>query len=290
MATTCPPGPETAFVDFGTVKLAVLAAVQGVTEVLPISATAHARLLAALGLWPDFGPAFSGALASAVALALIVWLHRDVRAVVAGPIAALQTGDTRTFEFRLAVALAVAVVPLAGLRLVLRRPLADCASALNGFATLGAALLAVAALMVVVEIFGRRNRGFADLRLRDAVVVGLLVALAAVPGVAVPAAALAGALAMNLDRPSALRWALLVTVPGLLFGGLTALAALRKTGLDAAGWQVFATAWGVTFLAALAATAALAWLFARLGTWPFAVWRLLFGAFLLLVAALGVLE
>lgn len=290
MATTCTPGAEIAFVDVGAAKLAGLGAIHGATDVWPISSAAHERLLAALSLWPDFGPAFTAALASAVALALIVFLRREVGSVLAGPIGALQTGDTRAFDFRLAVGVMIAAAPLAVARLALRRPLADCASPLNGLATVGLALVVVAVILGVVEILGRRRRTFADIRLRDAVVVGLAQALAVVPGVAAPAAALAAALAMNLDRPSALRWALLVTLPGLLVTGAAGLSALRGAGLDGPAWQTVAVAWGATFAAALVAVWTLSWLFERFGAWPIVVWRLLFGGFLLLVAVLGVLD
>lgn len=290
MATACTNGLDTGFVDLGATKVAVLGAIEGVTETLAVSATAHTRLVPALIGWADPGGPFVAALQIAVVIAIVVHFRRDVWRVTGGALGALQRDDYAAFEFRLAVGMLVASLPLAFALLVGRRALAACESALNTLWVVGGATLAVAVALAIAELVRRHERSFDEIRLRDVAAVGLAQALAVVPGVSWLGATLAAALLVGLRRADAIRLAAVVALPMLVFGGLRGLMVLRRAGLDAAGWKTLGLGLAVATVAAVVGLALLRALTARFGTWPLVAYRALLGAFLLLVAGLGVLE
>src|ERR1700758_3915534 len=93
MADVCTQGVDTGFVALGYTKVAVLGVVQGITELMPISSTAHMRIVPALFGWQDPGSAFSAAMQLAALAAVIGYFWRDVKGVVVGSLSALGRRD-----------------------------------------------------------------------------------------------------------------------------------------------------------------------------------------------------
>src|SRR5579875_904343 len=91
MSGGCAAGVNTSFATLGYSKVAVLGLVQGVSELLPISSTAHMRIVPALLGWPDPGSAFSAAMQMAALVAVIFFFRGDIRAIATGSARALQT-------------------------------------------------------------------------------------------------------------------------------------------------------------------------------------------------------
>src|SRR5580700_7132573 len=97
MVDTCTLGVDTGFATLGYGKVAALGVLQGITELLPISSTAHMRLVPALFGWPDPGSAFSAAMQLAALAAVISYFWSDVRALAVNSLAAI---GQRRFEDR----------------------------------------------------------------------------------------------------------------------------------------------------------------------------------------------
>src|SRR5271155_4525359 len=105
MANACAGGIDTGFVALGYAKVAFLGVIQGITELLPISSTAHMRIVPALLGWRDPGSAFSAAMQMAALAAVVSYFWRDVRDVVAGSVTAVRERDFNSKWFLLAVAI-----------------------------------------------------------------------------------------------------------------------------------------------------------------------------------------
>ena len=119
MAEACTNGIDTGFVALGYAKVAVLGVVQGITELMPISSTAHMRIVPALFGWQDPGSAFSAAMQMAALAAVIAYFWRDVRDIVIGSLGALARRDFSDHSLRLAIGIVIGTIPigLAGLAL-----------------------------------------------------------------------------------------------------------------------------------------------------------------------------
>src|SRR5260370_41940291 len=110
-ADICVQGLDTGFVELGYAKVAILGVVQGITELLPVSSTAHMRIVPALLGWRDPGSAFSAAMQLAALAAVVSYYWSDVRGLVVGSLSAAARGDVRDWDFRFALLIVLATCP-----------------------------------------------------------------------------------------------------------------------------------------------------------------------------------
>src|SRR6202048_2025396 len=107
MAEACTQGIDTGFVALGYAKVAVLGVVQGITELLPISSTAHMRIVPALLGWQDPGSAFSAAMQLAALAAVVSYFWSDVRALAVNSVTAIGRGQFQDRHLKLAFGIAI---------------------------------------------------------------------------------------------------------------------------------------------------------------------------------------
>lgn len=290
MASACTNGIDTGFAKLDAVQVATLGVVQGITELLPISSTAHMRIVPTFMGWPDPGSAFSAAMQLAALFAVISYFWKDVAGVVNGSIRAARDGDYRSFDFRLGVGIVIATVPIVIGGVLLKKQLNACGSPLRELWVIGAASVGMAVLLAIAELVCRHKRSFEEIRLRDAVIVGLAQVGALIPGVSRSGSTLTAALLLNLKREDAARFSFLLGLPAIFGAGVKELLELRHAGLDAHGWQILGIGLGTASLSAFVAIWTLMKVMEKFSAWPFVIYRALMGGFLLLCVWLGVLE
>ena len=121
MADVCTQGVDTGFIALGFAKVALLGVVQGITELLPISSTAHMRLVPALFGWQDPGSAFSAAMQLAALAAVVSYFWKDVRDLVANSIQAIVRRQFHDHHFRFSIWIIFATAPIGIAGLLLAR-------------------------------------------------------------------------------------------------------------------------------------------------------------------------
>jgi undecaprenyl-diphosphatase len=183
----CAGGIDTSFVALGPLKVAFLGVVQGITELLPVSSTAHMRAIPALLGWPDPGSAFSAAMQLAALAAVLAYFRSDLTGLVSGSLGALRRRDWRDHDFRLAMAIVIATIPIAIAGALLSKVLNACHTPLRTPLLIGVACVALAVLLGLAELSARHVRSADRLRLRDAVLIGLAQMGALIPGRTLPA-------------------------------------------------------------------------------------------------------
>src|ERR1700724_4862636 len=112
MASACTEGLDTGFVALGYAKVAVLGVVQGITELMPISSTAHMRIVPALLGWQDPGSAFSAAMQLGALAAVVRYFWSDVRQLAVSSLTAVARRDFKDQYFRLALWIVLATIPI----------------------------------------------------------------------------------------------------------------------------------------------------------------------------------
>lgn len=137
MADVCTQGVDTGFIALGFAKVALLGVVQGITELLPISSTAHMRLVPALFGWQDPGSAFSAAMQLAALAAVVSYFWKDVRDLVANSIQAIVRRQFRDHHFRFSIWIIFATAPIGIAGLLLARLLNTCNSPLRSISVIG---------------------------------------------------------------------------------------------------------------------------------------------------------
>ncbi len=287
MADACTQGLDTGFVSLGYAKVAFLGIVQGLTELLPVSSTAHMRIVPALLGWQDPGSAFSAALQLAALAAVVTYFWRDVRAIVTGSIGAVARRDFGSWDFRFAVWIVLATVPIVLAGLLLSSRLNACGSQLRSLPVIGIACIVMGVLLAIAELYCRHRRVLANITLLDALVVGVAQVGALIPGVSRSGSTLTAALFLDLKREEAARFSFLLGVPAIALAGLKEIYELHKAHLEAQGWSILAVGLVVGSLSSFVAIFLLMRILERFSTWPFVIYRIVIGVVLLAGAAKG---
>jgi len=287
MATACTSGIDTGFAALGYAKVAVLGVVQGITELMPISSTAHMRIVPALLGWQDPGSAFSAAMQLAALAAVVAYFSQDVRDILFGSLSALARRDFSDPALRFAFGIAIGTVPIGIAGLALAKTLNTCGSPLRELWVVGAACLVMALLLGLAELAARHQRSFDRVRLLDCLWVGIAQVGALIPGVSRSGSTLTAALFLGFKREEAARLSFLLGLPAIALAGFKELHELRHAGLDMHGWAVLGVGLLIASLSAFGAIWGLVRILERFSAWPFAVYRALIGAILLIGIASG---
>ena len=172
MAAACTEGLDTGFVALGYAKVGFLGIVQGISELMPISSTAHMRVVPALLGWQDPGSAFSAAMQLAALAAVLSYFWADVRGLTVGCIGALRRRDLLDWNFRFVAWIALATVPIVIGGILLAPVLNACNSPLRTLTVVGCSCIGLAILLAVAEFVARPVRHIDDVSLKDAMIVG----------------------------------------------------------------------------------------------------------------------
>ncbi|MEB3317545.1 MAG: undecaprenyl-diphosphate phosphatase [Cyanobacteriota bacterium] len=260
----------------------VLGVVQGVTEFLPISSTAHLKVVPVLLGWGDPGVAVTAVIQLGSIAAVMAYFREDLAEVMRGVSRAFRHGQWSDPQARLGVAIALGTLPIVFAGLLLKKFVPDYdSSPLRSLTSIAIVSIVMALLLALAEVVGRRRRALADVLPRDGVLVGLAQAMALVPGVSRSGSTLTASLFDGWQRPAAARFSFLLGIPAITLAGLVEL----KDALQApANGGPVPMVVGI-LSAAVVSWLAIAWLLRFLqnhGTWVFVAYRLLFGLLILL--------
>jgi undecaprenyl-diphosphatase len=281
MADACTEGVDTGFVALGYFKVAVLGVVQGISELMPISSTAHMRLVPAVLGWQDPGSAFSAAMQMAALAAVISYFWADLRWLATDSIAAALRGRFRDKSFQFVMWIVVATIPIGIAGLALSHVLNRCGSPLRAISVIGWACLVMAALLAVAEIWARHRRTIKDAGWMDAILIGLAQVGALIPGVSRSGSTLTAGLMLGFERAEAARLSFLLGLPAIALAGLKEIYELHKVHLDAHGWSILAVGLVVASISAFFAIWGLMRILENFSSWPFVIYRFLLGVVIL---------
>ncbi|MBS0361703.1 MAG: undecaprenyl-diphosphate phosphatase, partial [Proteobacteria bacterium] len=237
MSDSC-GGLDLGFLDLDYARVAALGVIQGITELLPISSTAHMRVVPALLGWPDPGAAFSAAMQAAALVAVLSYFWRDFSQVCFGSVRALATGRFGDRDLRLGLLIVLATIPLGIAGLALAPVLNACHSPLRSLPAVGVACLVMAALLALAELMARHRRDTDQATVKDAILVGLAQVGALIPGVSRSGSTLTAALALGFKREEAARFSFLLGAPAIALAGGKEFWELSKAHLSAHGWSL----------------------------------------------------
>ncbi len=261
-------------------NIVLLAVIQGVTEFLPVSSSAHLILLPSLTPLPDQGLAIDVALHVGTLLAVILFFHRESVSALVG-LWHLVTGRTQTPQGRLAWLLIVATIPVVVLGLVAK--LTGLEEAMRSTAVIGWAMLGFGLVLWWADRSGAENRTSADWTLRDAVILGLWQAVALIPGTSRSGICITGARWLGYGRQDAARIAMLMSIPTIIASG-SLLGLEAAAGMDTRFLRDGAIAAGMSFIAALAALSLMMRLLRSVSFTPYVIYRVALGLVLLAIA------
>lgn len=256
--------------------MALLALIQGLTEFLPISSSAHLILAPHVFGFTDQGLAFDVAVHVGSLGAVVVYFRQRLWTLVTGFLGQWKGGGGGT-DVRLANAIVLATVPVVIAGLAMKELVA---TDLRSPIVIAVATLAFGFLLYAADRRSRHARALSELTLRDAVIVGLFQALALIPGTSRSGITITAGLMLGFRRKDASEFSFLLAVPTILMSaGLTTLDLIRAPGV--VDWASLTVGALLAFIAAYLCIHYFLRFIERVGMTPFVVYRLLLGAFLL---------
>ena len=219
------------------VQVIVLSIVQGLTEFLPVSSSGHLRIVSQLFWGEDAGASFTAVIQLGTELAVLVFFAKDIWRILTAWFAGLADKSKRNFDYRMGWMVIAGTIPVGIAGVLLKDLIRENFRNLWITATV---LILFSLVFILAERRGKKTRGFEDLTMKDAVVMGLWQCLALIPGVSRSGGTISGGLLLNLDREVATRFSFLLAIPAVLASGLFSLpdAFDPQTGQAASGLQL----------------------------------------------------
>lgn len=278
------------------IEAIILGLVQGLTEFLPISSSAHLRILGEfLPSAQDPGATFTAITQIGTELAVILYFRRDIGRIIVKwfqqwrrPKGSHAIRVTRADpDVKLGWAVIIGTIPIVLVGYFAQEYIR---SAFRSLWLIAIVLIVFGILLGVADRLGRRTKALADLSYRDGILIGLAQMLALIPGVSRSGATTTAGLALGYTRPAAARFGFLLAIPAVFGSGLYELVHSFGEKDGPYGYAETALATIVAFGVGFAVIAFLMRYIERGSFLPFVIYRLLLGGTLLVLLGLGVLQ
>jgi undecaprenyl-diphosphatase len=268
------------------IQAIVYGIVQGLTEFLPISSTAHLRIVPALAGWPDPGAGFTAVIQLGTLLAVLIYFARDLSKAFMGWVRNIGNPRSADPDARMGWAIVVGTIPIVVLGVVAQKWIKG---ELRSLWVIAATLIVMGVIMAVAERVGAKRRQVEDVQVKDGWIVGLWQALALIPGMSRSGSTISGALFDGFDRAAAARFSFLLSIPSILAAGLKELYDERE---ELIGSHLTPTlvATIVSFIVGYASIAFLMKFLQRHGILPFVLYRIVLGVALIVLLTAGALS
>jgi undecaprenyl-diphosphatase len=199
----------------GVIQAFILGIVQGITEFLPISSTAHLLIVTKVFGWKELGDKdFVDAIQFGSVVAILLYFWAVISSLVKGAIKAFKTKDWESEDWKIVVGIGFGTIPALTIGFLLKDVIPESSLIIAIMSVIMAILLGLA------EKLGTRKRGFNALEIKDGILVGLGQTLALVPGVSRSGSTLTTGLFLGLEREAAARFSFLLGFPTLTIATL----------------------------------------------------------------------
>ncbi|MFD7303996.1 undecaprenyl-diphosphate phosphatase [Streptomyces pharetrae] len=276
----------------------ILGLVQGLTEFLPVSSSAHLRLTAAFSGWDDPGAAFTAITQIGTEAAVLIYFREDIGRILSAWFRSLYDKAWRKdHDAQMGWLVIVGSIPIGVLGVTLKDqiegPFRDLRITATMLIVVGV-IIGVADRLAARDETGGRHRaikerkGLRDLGVKDGLIFGLCQAAALIPGVSRSGATISGGLFMGYQREAAARYSFLLAIPAVLASGLFELKDAMEGGHVSWGPTIFAT-----IIAFVTGYAVIAWFMKFISTksfMPFVWYRIALGIILIALVTFGVLS
>ena len=251
----------------------ILGLLQGLTEFLPISSSAHLILLPKLLGWADQGLLYDVGAHFGSLLALLIYFRKDLAGMAAGWVDSFNSGQNR--EARLVWCLVIATLPICLAGLLFHHG----AGRLRDPLIIAGATVLFGLLLWWADRSGKRQRALDDFRIRDAVVIGLFQVLAMIPGTSRAGITITAGLMLGLNREAASRFSFLLAIPTILLASGNELLNVTFSDIQV-DWAALCAVSAVSFISAYLTIHWFLKLVERTGMLPFVIYRLVLGGIL----------
>lgn len=270
----------------GIFQAIVLGLVQGLSEFLPISSSAHLRIVPALFGWADPGAAFSAIIQLGTLAAVLVYFYHDIIKILSAWFTSLKT-KIQSPESKLAWAIIYGTIPIGIIGLGLQKKIEGPFRSLY---LIGASLIIFSLILAWAEKIAEQKRELKDLASNDGWWAGLAQSLAIIPGASRSGTTITGNLLLGFNRETAARFSFLLSIPSVLLSGLYELFKVRHELGSTGGTANVIIATIISFVFGYFSIAYFLKYLKTNSTKPFIIYRLILGFSVIFLAAAGIIR
>jgi undecaprenyl-diphosphatase len=273
----------------------ILGIVQGLTEFLPISSTAHLRIVPALAGWEDPGAAFTAIVQIGTLAAVLIYFFRDITIILKAVLLGVANGQPlATQESKMGWMIAAGTIPIVFFGLLFKT---EIETTLRSLYSISAALIGLALLLTLAEYRVKKHlskgitmKSMEEIGWQDALLIGLAQSIALIPGSSRSGVTITGGLFLNLSRETAARFSFLLSLPSVFAAGIYQLYKTRDVIFTSP--DNLAAILVATIVSGIVGYASIAFLLNYLknhSTTIFILYRFILGVTILLLVATGLI-
>lgn len=267
------------------IRAVVLGVIQGLTEFLPISSSAHLAIFPKFFGWDDPGAAYTAVIQIGTELAVLLYFWRDIWTIGSGWVRGLFSAEARQEnEWRMGWFVIIGSLPIVALGLLLQDAIDRD---FRNLWVIGTTLIVLGVVLGIAERIGRKSSPIENLTMKHAILLGLAQAGALVPGVSRSGATISMGLFLGYERAAATRYAFLLAIPAVVGAGIFKLKDISGDNAYGTGPTIVGTV--VSFVVGLAV---IHWLLKYVSSHsytPFVIYRIGLGSLVLILVGAGVI-
>ena len=209
------------------IKAVILGIIQGLSEFLPISSTAHLRIIPSFFGWKDIGAAYTAVIQIGTMVAIIIYFRKDLYNMVTSFISSVKEKSYMSKpDTRLLFMVCIGTIPI----LIFGYLFKDIIrTELRNIYIIAADMIVFSFIILAGEKYTKKTASIEKLSIKDSVIIGFFQALALIPGTSRSGSTITGAFLRNMDRESAARYSFLLSIPAVLISGLYELYSERAS-------------------------------------------------------------
>jgi undecaprenyl-diphosphatase len=269
-------------------KAVLLGVVQGLTEFLPVSSTAHLRVIPSFFGWGDIGASYTAVIQVGTMIAIIMYFWKDLVSMTGSFMASLKSKDFKSKDTRLFIMIIIGTIPIVIFGFLLKDLIRN---EFRNMYIVAGSLIFFSIILLIADRFTKKKVSMENLTYKDGIIVGFFQALALIPGASRSGSTISGAFFRNMTREDAARFSFLLSIPAVLLSGMYELFSQRESllaGDSAILSLVIATVvsgvvgyWSIWFLISFIKKHSLT---------VFVVYRILFGLLIIILLSTKVIN
>lgn len=205
-------------------KAILLGVVQGLTEFLPVSSTAHLRIIPSFFGWQDIGASYTAVMQVGTMLAIIIYFRNDLLNMIRSTLQSLKTKDFKSKDTKLFIMIILGTVPIVIVGFLLKDFIRH---EFRNMYVVASSLIFFSLVLWFADRFTKKTVSMEKLGYADGLIVGFFQALALIPGASRSGSTISGAFFRNMTREDAARFSFLLSIPAVLLSGTYELFSQR---------------------------------------------------------------
>ncbi len=210
-------------------KAILLGVVQGLTEFLPVSSTAHLRIIPSFFGWGDIGASYTAVIQVGTMIAIILYFRSDLMNMSKAMILSLKTRDFNSKDTRLLIMIIIGTIPIVIAGFLLKDLIRH---QFRNMYIVAASLIFFSIILMIADRFTKKKIDLNSITYKDGIIIGIFQAMALIPGASRSGSTISGAFFRNMTREDAARFSFLLSIPAVLLSGVYELFSQRATLLS----------------------------------------------------------